>query len=491
MIVYRLLASAAEQFPDRLALSFGARTWTFREVADAADRLAALLASRGTRPGDLVGLFMPNRPEWLFWFGAVSRVGGILVPINPAYTVAEVRSILSLARPRLLVIDEALAKAWDARALREDVGDVLLAGVLPEHEARPADPAAAPETAATVIYFSSGSTGTPKGIVHSSRNLELIVRAARTTWQLGPDDALLVAMPLAFVYASVVECLTAVSVGATVVLQDRFRPEDTVELISAGKLTAIMGVPSMYRGLLTAARGLRGRGRLRLCVSAGDVLSPALDQEFERAFACPLFDFYGLTEAPHIVAHVPGQDQRSRPLSCGRPLEGVTARVVDEEGRDVDVGETGELVMRAPWMFLEYFRDQAATGAVLRDGWFWTGDLVRQDRDGYLYVVERKKELIKRSGFNVLPGEVEAVIREIPEVTEVAVVGVPDELHGQRVKAFVVRAGSTLTAEDIMAACRQRLAKYKIPEAIEFLSELPKGPTGKILKKLLRSLSQE
>ena len=153
MIVYRLLASAAEQFPDRLALSFGARTWTFREVADAADRLAALLASRGTRPGDLVGLFMPNRPEWLFWFGAVSRVGGILVPINPAYTVAEVRSILSLARPRLLVIDEALAKAWDARALREDVGDVLLAGVLPEHEARPADPAAAPETAATVIYF--------------------------------------------------------------------------------------------------------------------------------------------------------------------------------------------------------------------------------------------------------------------------------------------------------------------------------------------------
>ena len=294
------------------------------------------------------------------------------------------------------------------------------------------------------------------------------------------------ATPRAFVYASVVECLTAVSVGATVVLQDRCSSEDAVELISAGKLTAIMGVPSMYRRLLVAASGLQGLGRLRLCVSAGDVLPPALAQEFERAFACPLFDFYGLTEAPHTVAHVPGQDQRSRPFSCGRPLEGVTARVVNEDGRDVGVGEMGELVMRAPWMFLEYFGDQAATGAVLRDGWFWTGDLVRQDSDGYVYVVERKKELIKRSGFNILPGEVEAVIREIPEVREVAVVGVPDELHGQRVKAFVVRAGSTLTAEEIVAACRQRLAKYKIPEVIEFLSELPKGPTGKILKKLLR-----
>ena len=159
---------------------------------------------------------------------------------------------------------------------------------------------------------------------------------------------------------------------------------------------------------------------------------------------------------------------------------------MNEDGRDVGVGEMGELVMRAPWMFLEYFGDQAATGAVLRDGWFWTGDLVRQDSDGYVYVVERKKELIKRSGFNILPGEVEAVIREIPEVREVAVVGVPDELHGQRVKAFVVRAGSTLTAEEIVTACRHRLAKYKIPEVIEFLSELPKGPTGKILKKLLR-----
>jgi long-chain acyl-CoA synthetase len=486
MIAYRLLASAGEEFPDRPALTFGARTWTFRDLADAADRLAALLANRGIKPGDLVGLLMPNRPEWFFWFGAISRVGGILVPINPAYAAAEVRSILQLARPRLLVLDEGLAKAWDTRTLREEVGDILPAGVVPDHEGRLADPAATPATAATVIYFSSGSTGTPKGIVHSSRNLELIVRAARTTWQLRPDDALLVAMPLAFVYASVVACLTAVSVGATVVLQDRFSPDEAVELISAGTLTAIMGVPSMYRRLLMAASGLRGLGRLRLCVSAGDVLSPALAQDFERAFACPLFDFYGLTEAPHTVAHVPGQDQRPRPLSCGRPLEGVTVRVVDEEGRDVGVGEIGELVMRAPWMFLEYFRDQAATGAVLRDGWFWTGDLVRQDRDGYLYVVERKKELIKRSGFNILPGEVEAAIREMPEVTEVAVVGVPDELHGQRVKAFVVRAGSTLTAEDIVAACRQRLAKYKIPEVIEFLSELPKGPTGKILKKRLR-----
>lgn len=486
MSAYRLLAAARDRFGDRPAVRFFDRTWTFREVTEASDRRATTLSTKGVTAGDLIGLLMPNRPEWLFWFAAVSRLGGIAVPINPAYTETEIRSILGFARPRLLVLDEGLAGAWDTRTLREYAGDILLAGDQAE-KPPPAELPGAPDAAPAVIYFSSGSTGSPKGIVHSNRNLDLIVQAARTTWSLGPGDSLLVAMPLAFVYASVVGCLTALSAGATIVLQDRFRAEEAVELIAAGQLTVIMGVPSMFRVLVDAGAGLPQRGRLRLCVTAGDLLSPALDREFERAFGCPLFDFYGLTEAPHIVAHVPGQDQRSRPLSCGRPLPGVTARVVAENGHDARAGEVGELLVRASWLFLEYFRDPAATGAALRDGWFWTGDLVRRDDDGYLYLVERKKELIKRSGFNVLPSEVEEVIREVPGVAEVAVVGVPDELHGQRVKAFVVRAtGGAVSADDILATCHRRLAKYKIPEAIEFLGELPKGPTGKVLKKLLR-----
>lgn len=492
----RLLAAACARFPDRPAVMFAGHTWTFREFSEASGRLAAMLQERGVAAGDLIGLLMPNRPEWLFWFVAISRIGGIAVPINPAYTPNEIRSILAFAGLRILVLDAQLASTLDAELLRQHLSDVLMVEGRGEDErtssprvgAPGAEVSACPASAAAVIYFSSGSTGTPKGVVHSRRNLELIVGAVRANWQLRSEDSILVAMPLAFVYASVVESLTAISAGATIILQDRFRAEEAVELIAGGEVTVIMGVPSMYRMLLTASGNvLRGQGRLRLCASGGDMISPALDRDFERVFGCPLFDLYGLTEVPHIVAHTPGRDPRSRPLSCGRPLRDVITRIVDEDGKELRCGEIGELVVRAPWMFLEYLRNRDATEAVLQDGWFRTGDLVRRDEDGYVYMVERKKELIKRSGFNILPGEVEEVIRQVPGVAEVAVIGIADELRGQRVKAFVVRemAGEVGT-QDILDACSQRLAKYKIPEEIEFIAELPKGPTGKIMKKLLR-----
>jgi long-chain acyl-CoA synthetase len=295
-------------------------------------------------------------------------------------------------------------------------------------------------------------------------------------------------MPLAFLYASVVACLTAIRAGATIVLQDRFRAEEIMKLILAGRLTAIMGVPTMYRLLLEAAPARSTFTKLRFCASAGDSLSRDLVTKFERIFGWPLFEFYGLTEAPHVFSHTIGVDRRSRPHSCGRPLRDVRVRIVDESGHDTLVGEVGEAIIQTPWMFLEYFRNPQATTSSLRHGWFSTGDFFRSDEDGYLYMVGRKKELIKRGGFNVLPGEIEDRISAIPGVAEVAVIGIPDKTLGERVRAYVVRSiDSELTEETILRVCTEHLAKYKIPEEIKFVIALPKGPTGKVSRQTLRS----
>ena len=471
-------------------MRFGPETWSYASLERVSGQLAGALRSRGVQDGHRIGLFMTNCPAWLAWFFAISRVGGVAVPMNPAYTGTEISSILEVSDLRVLICEDRLACRLDGSPKQPQPVDVLMTSrtLQVNGPAAMIEPAASPDpTAPAVIFFSSGSTGMPKGIVHSGRNLVRIVQTVSMTWPLRSSDGLFVAMPLAFVYASIVECLTAIRVGATVELQERFDPDATVARLAAGKITSMMGVPSMYRMLLATREQPGESGKLRFCATAGETLEPTLSHQFGERFSCPLLDFYGLTEAPHIIAHSNPAQILERPLSCGRVLTGVEARVVDDHGQSLPSGETGELVVRAPWMFDGYFRDPVATKAVLKEGWFWTGDLTRRDAEEYVYIVERKKELIKRSGFNVFPAEVERVIREVPGIAEVAVVGVADTFLGERVKAWIVpRPGVAVNVEQVLAACRAKLASYKVPDVVEELQELPKGPTGKIDRKELR-----
>ncbi len=490
MAAAHTLWQAKERWGNACALSFEGRTWTFAELWQASSAPAAELRARGIGSGDRVGCLVGNRPEWLFWHVAISRVGAVAVPVNPAYTPSEIRNVLAAADLSLLVFDSELAGATDATAGNPKVFALPQTASLPPGPHGWMPPYEENSELPAAIYFSSGSTGQPKGIVHSNRNLRRVAELVGRTWDYRPDDILLLSMPLAFVYASIVGWLSGTKRGAQMLLQRRFDAEAVAAAIRSGNLTVMLGVPNMYRAVL-ALPAAGGSGRLRAGLTAGDVLPRDLDDAFFARFGAPLFDLYGLTETPHTVSHIFGTDGRSRPLSCGRKLDSIELRILDDAGGEVPPGEIGELVCRTPYNFLSYFRNAQITAEVLKDGWFWTGDLVRQDADGYIYIVDRRKELIKRSGFNVLPSEVEAVILSCPGVLEAGVVGVPDRDLGEKVVAFVVPTASAALSESaIEEECRRQLAKYKVPSAIDFVATLPRGATGKINRKMLREMGR-
>jgi len=486
-MISAILAKAALSAPSKPALYFEGQTWTYGALIDEVYLRARFLERAGICEGARVAIVAANSPQWLMWYAAINTLNAVAVPVNPAYTSYEVRSILHAADLSLVILDsgnrgEVLDDILGSIAIDINT-DVHAIGE--DSQWRP--PAAAPEGPA-VIYFSSGSTGKPKGIVHTGRNLKLIVDCVSSTWRMTVDDVTLVAMPLAFIYASTVAWLTTVHVGGSAFLQARFDERGVAQAISDGLLTNIMGVPMMFRRILDATAAAP-RNRLRFGLSSGDGLARALEEEFFAKFGCRVFEFFGLSEMPHVVSHALGRDARSKEFSCGRAVQGVDIEVRDEDGRRCPPGEVGELTCRSPFGFIGYFRDRGSTDAVMNDGWFSTGDLVREDEEGFIYFVERKKELIKSSGFNVLPSEVERVISGVAGVSEVAVVGAPHAERGQVVYAYVVPiAGSEnrdAVKARILAECRSKLAKYKIPERIEFLSELPRGPTGKLQRKQL------
>jgi long-chain acyl-CoA synthetase len=297
-------------------------------------------------------------------------------------------------------------------------------------------------------------------------------------------------MPLAFVYASYEELVPCIQACGTVVLLDSFSPRKAMEAIQKHHVTLMEGVPTMYAMMLNFPDANKyDISSLRYVVSAGAVLSAKLAAAFREKFGISIVDFYALNEALSLVGYDVSEKIDTKPFSCGYPFPGVEVKIFDDNDNEVPTGVTGELVTRSPSLLNEYFKDPETTSRALRGGWFHTGDLAKYDEGGYLYIVGRKKDLIIRGGANIFPSEVEEILYTNPKVAEAAVVGTPDEIFGEQVRAvLVLKKGATATIEEIREFCSKGLAEYKIPKYVEIWDELPKGPTGKILKRAIQEM---
>jgi long-chain acyl-CoA synthetase len=342
-----------------------------------------------------------------------------------------------------------------------------------------------------VILYTSGTTGQPKGAELTHANLDgNAAIVARTLTQVGPGDMVLGALPLFHSFGQTAAMNASLRTGACLTLLPRFDPEQALETMQSQSVTVFLGVPTMYSAMLN----LPGRERhelssLRTCISGGQSLPVELLRGFEQAFGCKILEGYGLSETSPVACQN-RPDRERRPGSIGIPIEGVEMKVVDDSGEEVRHGEVGEILIRGPNVMKGYWRRPEATDETIRDGWLHSGDLGRRDADGYFYIVDRKKDLIIRGGYNVFPREVEEVLYEHPAVLEAAVVGMPDPTHGEEVGAAVVlRDGATATADDLREHVKSQLAAYKYPRRVWFVEELPKGPTGKILKRQIKPLT--
>ncbi|MFC6599207.1 long-chain-fatty-acid--CoA ligase [Kitasatospora paranensis] len=481
------LVNSAERRPDRPAVVLDGATTSYAELDRASARAAALLRASGVRPGDRVGLLLPNVPAFPVLYYAVLRAGAVVVPMNPLLKEREVAYHLDDSGSCLLFAplgaEEALRGAVAAEvpciAVPDRGLDDLLAGHHPEPELIARDPA---DTA--VILYTSGTTGRPKGAELTHDNLIRNTEITRTTLLgLTEDDVVLGALPLFHAFGQVVGLNCAVAAGACLTLLPRFDPARALEIIERDRVTAFLGVPTMYGTMLLTGRDPGGTASLRVCVSGGAALPVEVLHAFEEAFGCTVLEGYGLSETSP-VACFNHPDRPRRPGTIGTPVLGVELRVLDPDGAEVADGRTGEIAVRGHNVMKGYWRNPTATAEAIPDGWFRTGDLGVRDPDGYFRIVDRKKDLIIRGGFNVYPREIEEVLHEHPAVAEAAVIGVPHPTHGEEVAAVVaLRPGADSSPDELRAFVRARVAAYKYPRLVRIVDALPKGATGKILKR--------
>ncbi len=492
------LKETAQQRPEHAALVAGDARVSYGELAVAVERLAAGMMDLGVEPGDRVALVLPNCPQLVMSYLAAARLGAVTVPLNPLLTPAEAGYIVQDAEARAIVaIEQTAPLATAAAEMAPSVEHLIVSGERRPEGATDFSALMATEAAGLpeppggddlcALLYTSGTTGRPKGAQLSHENLLFDARTSAASVQMTPEDVFLTVLPLFHSFGATVCIVIPLTLGATSVLLPRFESLAVLEALEREGATIFPGVPSLFAALaaLKTERSF-DTSRLRLCISGGAPLPDPVLHAFEERYQATLLEGYGPTEASPVVSCNRSRDTR-KIGSVGPPLEGVEVEIQDDEGEPVPVGEVGELCVRGRNVMSGYWRDPKQTQEALRGGWLLTGDLARMDEDGYLYIVDRKKDLIIVGGLNVYPREVEDVIRQLPQVADCAVVGVSSPLHGERVKAFVeLREGQGLTSEQIVEHCTGQLAHYKVPRAVEFVPELPRSATGKVLKRELR-----
>ncbi len=461
------LSVSARRDPEHTALKLDETCLSYAALDDASARAASLLRERGIRPGDRVGLMLPNVPQFAIAYCGVLRAGATVVPMNVLFKRREVAHMLADSEAKVLLawhgfVEEAQlgAAGTEAECVIVAPGDFeqLLAAVAPLDEVTPREPS---DTA--VILYTSGTTGTPKGAELTHANLARNAEASQRLFGLDGQSVILGSLPLFHSFGQTCTLNATLLAGASLTLLPRFDAGKALEIIERDRVSVFMAVPTMYNALLNHPERERvDVSSLQLCVSGGASLPVELLHGFEQAFGCTILEGYGLSETSPI-ASFNHPDRERKPGSIGTPIEGVEMKLVDETGSDLALGEVGEILIRGHNVMKGYWRNPEATAeAISAEGWFRSGDLARMDEEGYFFIVDRKKDLIIRGGYNVYP-------REIEEVGA----------------AVAFKPGAVATAEELRDFVKEQMAAYKYPRLVWFVDELPKTATGKILKREL------
>ena len=509
--MYELFSRAVEEHRGKTALSFYGTTFEFRRLQALVEKMAASLAASGVKKGDRVALMLPNCPQYVVSFFATVRLGAIVTQINPMYVEREIGHILNDSGAETIIVYADVYERVKAMLPDTNLKTVVVVDFGSEPEglgvghrsfddflSTDADPApevdidAARDVAA--LQYTGGTTGVSKGAMLTHRNLVANVQQTIDVFVQNPDQftgrKCVGALPFFHIYGLTCVMLFGIKLGIEQVLLPRFEVQEALAVFENDRPTMFAGVPTMYMALLASGADLRKHHLhdVQIFNSGGSALPVNLKRSFEEKVGKPLFEGYGLSEASPVTHNNPPFLGQGREGSVGIPIPSTEARVVDVETgeTEIPIGESGELIIKGPQVMKGYLNMPDETAETLKGGWLYTGDVAKMDESGYFYIVDRKKDMIVASGFNVYPREIEEVLFEHSDVAEAVAIGVADEYRGESVKAFVVsRSGASTTEEEVLAFCKERLAAYKTPKAVEFREELPKSAVGKLLRRVL------
>ncbi len=519
-----MLKRASSCRPDGIAVIFGDTRITYALLDEYSDRFASSLGRIGVAKGDRVALYLPNTPQFIISYFGILRLGGVVVACSPLYKEREllhqlndsqaetvvclasnyqtVKNIFQNSKVRQVILAEdqdfkpSLQQVEAASQISAETGlDIslrfrdLLQMPASSHVAVQVNP----DRDLALLQYTGGTTGTPKGAMITHRNL--VVNAIQfSTWlNIRQDDIHLAALPLFHIYGMTTSMNVPIYSASTIVLLPRFEPSQVLEMVDRHRPTVFCGVPTMYVALLNHPEIRKYNLRsIRVCISGAAPLPGEVQRKFEETTGGRLVEGYGLTEASPVTHVNPVDDPgKNRIGSIGVPIFDTDAKIVDVETgeKELSTAEIGELVVRGPQVMLGYWNREEETRNSLKNSWAHTGDIARMDEDGYFYIIDRKKDMINVSGLKVYPREVEEVLYEHPKVREACVIGVPDPYRGERVKAFVMLRDEfreSTDASELIEFCRERIASYKVPSEIEFVSQMPWTATGKILRRVFR-----
>lgn len=478
---------------EKIALNYKGNSITYGQLDKMVLAYAHNLKRAGLKSGDKVVLSCLNSPEFIYSYFGTVRNGGVIVPINLLLTMEEIAYIVKDSEAKFMIMHPLILQK--SKLTREAIEKALGITLIVLDEEFNAQLSAVPtegfedlieENSISTFLYTSGTTGKQKAAMLTHKNLVVNSEQCYIALQARPDDVYMCVLPMFHVFAFTACILMPLWSGTTVSILESFQPKEVIETLLKDGITIFMGVPSMYVVLMEAGKKNITFPKLRLAISGGAALPVEIYRQGREIMKLPIVEGYGLTEASPAVSFNP-PDGIQKEGSIGLPLPNVECRIVDDDDNELPAGEVGELAVRGENVMLGYYNQIGETVKTLRNGWLHTGDLAKKDEDGYIYIVDRKKDMVIVAGLNVYPREVEEVIYQCPKVKEAAVIGLADKLRGEYVKAFVVlKEGEECHSKELLRFMRERLAAYKLPRHIEFVDSLPKNSTGKIMKRILK-----